>query len=160
PFTLQNSEPQQPTEGIAKTKKHIEQSNEKLQQPIIVAEILAEIASSNPIPTTKFDQNQSQNIDTNTLTNDTNQTINVDENYNQNPTINQSPNLNYVAYDDGHTPPRIICDYSFLLNRHLVCDLKTYMEELLAESGSLVTTELVEKARKSGKLIDLTLNSK
>ncbi|MEG2450741.1 MAG: hypothetical protein RSB09_03295, partial [Clostridia bacterium] len=68
PFALQNSEPQQPTEEIAENKKHIEKpfelaetsepltppteelppQTEELQQPIIVAEILAEIASSNP----------------------------------------------------------------------------------------------------------------
>lgn len=62
--------------------------------------------------------------------------------------------------DEAHTPTRIICEYDFLLGRKLIADLRSYVGELLAPSGSIVTHELVESARKCGKLVELTLNSK
>ncbi len=59
-----------------------------------------------------------------------------------------------------HNPYRIICDYDFLLGRELQQDLSTYMGEIIAPKGSLVTDGLVEQARLCGKLVELTLNSK
>ena len=64
------------------------------------------------------------------------------------------------SYDeDAHTPTRVICDYEFLLGRKLGADLCTYTGELIAKSGSQVTDSIVEKARRAGKLVELTLNS-
>lgn len=57
-------------------------------------------------------------------------------------------------------PPRIIGDYNFLLGRTLIKDLKSYSGELLARENTFVTVELVEVARRFGKLVELTLNSK
>ena len=57
-------------------------------------------------------------------------------------------------------PPRIISDYNFLLGRTLTEDLFTYNGELIAYSNTPVTITVVEKARLSGKLLELTLNSK
>lgn len=61
--------------------------------------------------------------------------------------------------DDGHTPTRIICDYDFLLGRVLGADLNTYSGELIARKGTAVDVNVVEKARRNGKLVELTLNS-
>lgn len=57
-------------------------------------------------------------------------------------------------------PPRIISDYNFLLGRTLTEDLFTYNGELIAYSNTPITINVVEKARLSGKLLELTLNSK
>ncbi len=61
---------------------------------------------------------------------------------------------------DGHTPPRIICEYDFLLGRKLAFPLYTYGGELIAEADCEITEQLVDSARKAGKLVELTLNSK
>lgn len=61
---------------------------------------------------------------------------------------------------DGHNPPRIICEYDFLLGRTLVADLRSYINEPLAYKGDVITHAIVERARKCGKLVELTLNSK
>ena len=64
------------------------------------------------------------------------------------------------SYDnDARTPTRIICDYEFLLGRTLGADLRTYTGELIANEGSVVTDMIVDKARRAGKLVELTLNS-
>ncbi len=65
-----------------------------------------------------------------------------------------------LVEEEDHIPPRIICDYNFLLSRTLMTDLFSYTGELLASKGVPVTVELVETARRHGKLIDLTLSSK
>ena len=57
-------------------------------------------------------------------------------------------------------PPRIISDYNFLLGRTLTEDLFTYNGELIAYSNTPITINVVERARLSGKLLELTLNSK
>ena len=61
---------------------------------------------------------------------------------------------------EDFTPHRIIADYNFLLGRTLRDDLRSYVGEMLAAKGEKVTVEVVEKARRHGKLIELTLNSK
>lgn len=61
---------------------------------------------------------------------------------------------------DDFTPHRIIADYNFLLGRTLSDDVRTYVGEKIASKGETVTVETVEKARRNGKLIELTLNSK
>ena len=58
------------------------------------------------------------------------------------------------------TPYRVIADYNFLLGRTLADDLVAYSGETLAKRGERVTTELVERARRHGKLMDLTLSSR
>lgn len=64
------------------------------------------------------------------------------------------------SYDeDAHTPTRVICDYEFLLGRKLGADLLTYTGDLIATQGTVVTDLVVEKARRAGKLVELTLNS-
>lgn len=65
----------------------------------------------------------------------------------------------YSYDEDSHTPTRVICDYEFLLGRTLGADLRTYTGEMIATSGSAVTDTIVEKARRAGKLVELTLNS-
>ena len=57
-------------------------------------------------------------------------------------------------------PPRIISDYNFLLGRTLTEDLFTYNGELIAYSNTPITINVVDRARLSGKLLELTLNSK
>ena len=65
----------------------------------------------------------------------------------------------YSYDEDARTPTRVICDYEFLLGRTLGADLTTYTGELIAKQNSVVTDTTVEKARKAGKLVELTLNS-
>ena len=65
----------------------------------------------------------------------------------------------YSYDDDARTPTRVICDYEFLLGRTLGADLCTYTGELIAKQNSVVTDKIVEKARRAGKLVELTLNS-
>ncbi len=65
----------------------------------------------------------------------------------------------YSYDEDSHTPTRVICDYEFLLGRTLGADLRTYTGELIATEGSAVSDAIVEKARRAGKLVELTLNS-
>ena len=66
-----------------------------------------------------------------------------------------------VSADNGDfTPHRIIADYNFLLGRTLQDDLLSYTGETLARKNSAVTVDMVELARRHGKLIELTLNSK
>lgn len=62
--------------------------------------------------------------------------------------------------DDGFTPHRVIADYIFLLGRTLADDLFSYSGEKLASRGMRVTVDLVETARRHGKLMELTLSSK
>lgn len=62
--------------------------------------------------------------------------------------------------DDGFTPHRVIADYNFLLGRTLADDLFSYSGEKLASRGMRVTVDLVETARRHGKLMELTLSSK
>ena len=72
-------------------------------------------------------------------------------------TINE---VDSVINPQYNMPPRIISDYNFLLGRTLTEDLFTYNGELIAYSNTPVTIGVVEKARLSGKLLELTLNSK
>lgn len=65
----------------------------------------------------------------------------------------------YSYDEDAHTPTRVICDYEFLLGRTLGADLRTYTGEIIAAKGSAVTDETVDRARRAGKLVELTLNS-
>ncbi len=65
----------------------------------------------------------------------------------------------YSYDDDARTPTRVICDYEFLLGRTLGADLCTYTGELIAKQNSIVTDTVVDKARRAGKLVELTLNS-
>lgn len=65
----------------------------------------------------------------------------------------------YSYDEDAHTPTRVICDYEFLLGRKLGADLCTYTGELIAKKDTAVTGIIVEKARRAGKLVELTLNS-
>lgn len=66
----------------------------------------------------------------------------------------------YETEDDPHIPARVICDYGFLLDRVLAFDLDSYTGENIAPAGETITPELVEKARRAGKLVELTLNSR
>ncbi len=65
----------------------------------------------------------------------------------------------YSYDDDARTPTRVICDYEFLLGRTIGADLCTYTGELIAKQNSTVTDAIVDKARRAGKLVELTLNS-
>ena len=72
-------------------------------------------------------------------------------------TINE---VDSVINPQYNMPPRIISDYNFLLGRTLTEDLFTYNGELIAYSNTPITINVVERARLSGKLLELTLNSK
>ncbi len=61
--------------------------------------------------------------------------------------------------EDEHTPTRIICEYGFLLGRTLTNDVTSYLGEHIASKGEVVDDALVEKCRRQGKLVELTLNS-
>ena len=61
---------------------------------------------------------------------------------------------------ESFTPYRVIADYNFLLGRTLADDLVSYSGETLARRGERVSVETVEKARRHGKLMDLTLSSR
>lgn len=63
------------------------------------------------------------------------------------------------TFDDIHTPTRVICDYSFLLDRTLQKDVIALNGTVIAKSGERITDEVVSKARREGKLVDLALNS-
>lgn len=65
-----------------------------------------------------------------------------------------------AAANDDFTPRRIIADYNFLLGRVLQKDVLSYRGERLASLGERITVETVEKVRRHGKLIDLTLSSR
>ena len=72
-------------------------------------------------------------------------------------TINE---VDSVINPQYNMPPRIISDYNFLLGRTLTEDLFTYNGELIAYSNTPITINVVDRARLSGKLLELTLNSK
>lgn len=61
---------------------------------------------------------------------------------------------------DYHVPARLISDYSFLLGRLIIADIFSYGGEPIVKRGETVTTDTVERARRYGKLAELTLNSK
>ncbi len=60
---------------------------------------------------------------------------------------------------DTHTPTRVICDYSFLLERTLAKDILSYTGNVIAKKGDLITDDVVASARREGKLVELALNS-
>ena len=72
-------------------------------------------------------------------------------------TINE---VDIILASQYNMPPRIISDYNFLLGRTLTEDLFTYNGEPIAYSNTPITINVVERARLSGKLLELTLNSK
>lgn len=65
----------------------------------------------------------------------------------------------YSVFDDTHTPTRVICDYSFLLDRTLEKDVLSLRGTIIASRGERITDEVVSRARREGKLVDLALNS-
>ena len=79
---------------------------------------------------------------------------------NENATSSTINNVDSAIYPQHNMPPRIISDYNFLLGRTLTEDLFTYNGELIAYSNTPITINVVERARLSGKLLELTLNSK
>lgn len=79
---------------------------------------------------------------------------------NENATSSTINEVAPVIYPQYNMPPRIISDYNFLLGRTLTEDLFTYNGEPIAYSNTPITINVVERARLSGKLLELTLNSK
>lgn len=65
-----------------------------------------------------------------------------------------------IFNDEGFTPYRVIADYNFLLGRRLTDDLFAYSGEKLASKGAQVNVDMVETARRHGKLMELTLSSR
>lgn len=57
-------------------------------------------------------------------------------------------------------PKRVVSDYSFLLGRKVIKDIPSKNMAILVKAGDTVTVDVVEKARKHGKLVELTVNSK
>lgn len=68
--------------------------------------------------------------------------------------------IDVIFGGESFTPYRVIADYNFLLGRTLADDLVSYSGETLARRGERVSVETVEKARRHGKLMDLTLSSR
>lgn len=68
--------------------------------------------------------------------------------------------IDVIFGGESFTPYRVIADYNFLLGRTLTDDLVSYSGETLARRGERVSVETVEKARRHGKLMDLTLSSR
>ena len=61
---------------------------------------------------------------------------------------------------NSHEPLRIIGDYGFLLGRKLRECVYNQRGELIGAKNALITKNVVETARKYGKLIELTQNSR
>lgn len=55
--------------------------------------------------------------------------------------------------------PTIISDYSFLINRRLNRNVLTRDKKMLFPCNTVITKDIVEKARQYGKLIEITLYS-
>ena len=68
--------------------------------------------------------------------------------------------IDVIFGGESFTPYRVIADYNFLLGRTLADDIVSYSGETLARRGERVSVETVEKARRHGKLMDLTLSSR
>ncbi len=73
--------------------------------------------------------------------------------------VSVTPTL-HVAGQKTQVPPRIISDYNFLLGRSITENIYSYSGELIAYKDTPVTVAIVDKARTSGKLLELTLHSK
>ena len=73
--------------------------------------------------------------------------------------VSVTPTL-HVAGQKTQVPPRIISDYNFLLGRNITENIYSYNGELIAYKDTPVTVAIVDKARTSGKLLELTLHSK
>ena len=65
-----------------------------------------------------------------------------------------------IANDLAPVPTRIISNYNFLLGRTLTSSLYTFTGVMIAPVGTIVTIDIVDKARLNGKLLELTYNSK
>lgn len=63
-------------------------------------------------------------------------------------------------YKDEHTPMRLISDYRFLLGRLIVSDITDSNKKVIIPKGDVITAKTVNKARKYGRLVELTLNSR
>lgn len=89
--------------------------------------------------------------------------VNIDKNkttLSERTTQSTANEVDSVINPQYNMPPRIISDYNFLLGRTLTEDLFTYNGELIAYSNTPITINVVDRARLSGKLLELTLNSK
>lgn len=64
-----------------------------------------------------------------------------------------------TEFDDEHTPTRIICNFDFLIGRVLSRDLRTFGGDIIAYEGTQVDENVLQHARRAGKLVELTLNS-
>lgn len=74
-------------------------------------------------------------------------------------------NITVELTEDEWTPPKpepqkkLIGDYNFLLGRKTNTDIFNKQNEKIIKKNTLITREIVEKARAAGKLIDLTVHS-
>jgi hypothetical protein len=57
-------------------------------------------------------------------------------------------------------PAKIISDYNFLLGRRVMTNIRTREGDILFFKDAVITFALIDRARKSGKLLELILNSK
>ena len=73
--------------------------------------------------------------------------------------ISSTPTLTAIAQSTP-VPTRIISDYNFLLGRTLTSALYAFTGSMIAPAGTIVTVDIVDKARLNGKLLELTYNSK
>lgn len=65
-----------------------------------------------------------------------------------------------LAAGANHIPARIIADFAFLLGRITTADIYDYQGSLIITSNSLILASTVAKARKAGKLLELTVKSR
>ena len=73
-----------------------------------------------------------------------------------------SPSAASPSFSDNgieNNPLRIITDYHFLLGRIVKTNIFSFNGELIISENSTITPDVVEKARRYGKLIELTTSS-
>ncbi len=62
--------------------------------------------------------------------------------------------------ENNELPPRIISNYNFLLSRKVTKDICSQTNDIIIAKDSVIDDEVVKIARKHGKLVELTINSK
>lgn len=65
-----------------------------------------------------------------------------------------------IKEEKTNIPTRIISDYSFLLGRMVLANVYNTSAELIIPANTRITVETVEKARRYGKLVELTVGSR
>ncbi len=62
--------------------------------------------------------------------------------------------------ENAEQPPRIIADYSFLLGRKVIKNIRSHDSKVLIAENTVINDAVVKTASINGKLVELTINSK